>query len=145
MPGSTVLKLIWLTHRNVLSVTPKSTAFIECTQFVTGVLSRDCRGALIAFSTKADEGPWHLGIIQSLVYTNKATSNIDGMLSVYRWNGPTHQLENGMCVLEFCRVTHTEFTRHFCLEKVSFAGGDNLHLCFLNQVCGINLDRNSCN
>ena len=136
--------MIWFTNRKVLSESPKSTAFIECTQFVTGALSRDCRGAVVAFSTECDQGPWHFRIVQSLEYTNNTSSNIDGLLSVYRWRGPTHQLENGMCVLEFCLEPGTDFTRHFTLVRQSFVGGDSVRVCFLNQVCDMPLDRNSC-
>ena len=135
---STVLNLIWINERKVLTESQK------CTQFVTGALSRDCRGAVVAFSTEADQGPWRLGIVHSLQYTNNASSNIDGLLCVYRWRGPTHQLENGMCVLESCLEPGLDFKRHFSQDRPSFVGGDSVRVCFLNQVCGLPLDRNSC-
>ena len=100
--GSDKLRAHEINARVKLNEAHPFPAFIECTQFTTTVLKRNCKGAMIAFSV--DGQAWHFGVIESLaVWTETQFDSdgnlMDGLLSVFKWGGSMCEIEGSFMPL----------------------------------------------
>ena len=135
--GNNILKCCTIRQRVRLQRAPSVVAFIECPMFFTGNQARDCNGAIIAYTL--DEKSWFLGIVASLILTNKTEDHHalpDGIIFIYSWTGRATWVNNILTPAFYLCDLADDRNQHMSQIHIQFRKTSQFKFVFLNQLCG---------